>query len=434
MYITRWTAVIGVASLQLVFSASCLAGMGSTATNAGLGPLDVASVQAMSIFARGPTATYYNPAALAQDPGSQLHLGLSSTRYRPETRHSTRGKLSTGKGSSEQLMVGVNTDLSALLPGNRPMHLGVLLGLERFGNELISVSAATSEDGQYLRHDRQPLFIGLGLGARLRPGLDLGMGVQINQSSTANVTSDILLGGETRYENLQIHARPQRSAVVGLSVQWDELLCEAACKLSGLSTGLVWREAAWTRTRTSADISVLRNILPISLSYGFDVLDSYQPASVVLGMQYQWHQLTLAVTADWQAWSELEDKLAQDTVRDQADLRFRDTLIPRFAIHYRLSDTMGLTAGLALVPSPLRSGESVDVNYLDNDQQVAGLGWHYHSDRSPRMPRIELGFQYQRLQQRSFDISHSALPAADAARVSSSGSNHSVSAALVFDF
>jgi len=248
------------------------------------------------------------------------------------------------------------------------------------------------------------------------------------------VTSDILLGGETRYENLQIHARPQRSAVVGLHLQWDELLCEATCGLSGLSTGLVWREAAWTQTRTSADISVLRNILPISLSYGFDVLDSYQPGSLVLGLQYQWRQLTLALAADWQAWSELEDELAGDTLRDQANLRFSDTFIPRLAIRYRLSDTMGFTAGLALAPSPLRTRQSLDVNYLDNDQQIAGLGWHYQSTRSPRMPRIELGFQYQRLLKRDFHIAHSALPAGDAAQVSSSGSIHTASAALIFDF
>ncbi len=109
-----------------------------------------------------------------------------------------------------------------------------------------------------------------------------------------------------------------------------------------------------------------------------------------------------------QNWSGLSDKFDGDQVRDQANVRFDDILVPRIGAEYQLSRHFALTTGLALQPSPLEDGLTPDVNYYDNDRLIAGIGLAAEYDRTRVLAypvRLDIGYQYHRMDDREFTLS-----------------------------
>ncbi|MDC9612080.1 hypothetical protein PSH99_24260, partial [Pseudoalteromonas sp. GABNS16H] len=98
---------------------------------------------------------------------------------------------------------------------------------------------------------------------------------------------------------------------------------------------------------------------------------------------------------------------ADDTIRDQANLAFDDITIPRICVSYQWSESMKLFAGAALEDSPLKSSRSQDVNYLDTDKKVFGLGASYRLSSAPiiDMPlELSFAYQYQMLDEADFEL------------------------------
>jgi long-subunit fatty acid transport protein len=68
---------------------------------------------------------------------------------------------------------------------------------------------------------------------------------------------------------------------------------------------------------------------------------------------------------------------------------------------------MKLFAGAALEDSPLKSSRSQDVNYLDTDKKVFGLGASYRLSSAPiiDMPlELSFAYQYQMLDEADFEL------------------------------
>ena len=68
---------------------------------------------------------------------------------------------------------------------------------------------------------------------------------------------------------------------------------------------------------------------------------------------------------------------------------------------------MKLFAGAALEESPLKSTRSQDVNYLDTDKKVFGLGASYRIASAPviNMPlEVAFAYQYQMLDEADFEL------------------------------
>ena len=81
------TLAIAAASAGLVSTAN--ASMGNIGTTYGVLPSDLASAQALSLFNSQVSATYYNPAYLAQDDRGELTTGLLHVDH--ERRGSSMG-------------------------------------------------------------------------------------------------------------------------------------------------------------------------------------------------------------------------------------------------------------------------------------------------------------------------------------------------------
>ena len=74
---------------------------------------------------------------------------------------------------------------------------------------------------------------------------------------------------------------------------------------------------------------------------------------------------------------------------------------------YALNKNFSLRAGLAYEESPLKSTRNPEINYLDTDKIVVGLGLSATYDRTRLLAypvRLDIGYQYQQLQERDFTL------------------------------
>src|SRR5690606_25515164 len=108
-------------------------------------------------------------------------------------------------------------------------------------------------------------------------------------------------------------------------------------------------------------------------------------------------------------------------------MEFKDIVIPRIGVEYRLNDMLAVTTGVAYEKSPLESRESLDVNYFDNDRLVVGLGGSLEIPNPPILAyplRLDFGYQYHHLRKRDFDLSRSNAPVNPYETVTADGEVH----------
>lgn len=390
---------------------SSMAAMGSVATNFGLTPADTASAQALSMFSNQPSAVYYNPAYLARDRRGALSAGFLFTEQdltvkgfgTPDTIIASGD---TAEDSSNyNVLLGLKTDLSTMLTSNRAMVLGFQLGAERTGERLLSFKSTTSQVGQSLRYGQQSLFLSVGAGLNVIPGFDVGAAARITLAAEAQLGAEARLNGETSGEGLTVSAKPSIQPILSANLNWGELICpeDKYCGWNGLETALTYRYESDFTTNVTADATVVNAVSQLPLL--IRTLDSYQPEMFSAGIQYNFYKIRLAASADYQLWSGLNDKLRNDTVKDQAQLRFKDTLVPRAGFELRLDNTFSIIGGVSYEESPLESSSSLNVNYVDNDRVVVGLGFSYLIEKALflSMPlRMDFGYQYHILADRDF--------------------------------
>ena len=66
-----------------------------------------------------------------------------------------------------------------------------------------------------------------------------------------------------------------------------------------------------------------------------------------------------------------------------------------------------MRAGVAYEESPLKTTRNPEINYLDTDKIVIGLGLSATYDRTRLLAypvRLDVGYQYQQLQERDFTL------------------------------
>ncbi|ASK36043.1 OmpP1/FadL family transporter [Alloalcanivorax mobilis] len=397
------------------------ASMGNIGTTYGVLPTDVASAQALSLFNTQTSAVYYNPAYLAKDPRGELTLGMLHADH--ELRADSQGGLAPPIRSggdvlqdspSQHVLVGLKTDLSSMTKFDHPLYLGVMLGVEKYGEEMLAFNSQTSTAGQYFEYGRQPLFLVLGGATQLWRGLDIGASARITLQSDAKLRATTNLAGETQYEELNVSAKPSIRPILSATMDWGESFCpNGDCWYNGLETAFAFRGYSNTNTTVDANTIIPGTIADPGLSLKVTTLDSYQPNIYSAGMLYGQERFRVGFTVEMQQWSDLEDELDGDTIKDQAvngdvgRLEFRDIVVPRIGAEFDLNDNFTVTGGVAYSESPLESDSSLDVNYLDADKWIVGLGLtaKYNKTRFLAYPvRFDIAYQYQKLQPRDFDL------------------------------
>jgi hypothetical protein len=400
-----------------------MASMGNIGTTYGVLPSDLASAQALSMFNSQVSATYYNPAYLAKDSRGELTTGLLHADHELRASSVGGGSAPLRDGDilqdspSQQVLLGMKTDLTSLTKYDHPLYFGFMLGVEKYGEEMLAFNSQTSTSGQYFEYGRQPLFLNLGGGTQIWRGLDMGLSARITLHSEAELVATSTLAGETSYETLNVSAKPSIRPIFGLNMDWGESFCGEgdSCWFNGLETAFSYRGYSNTNTTVDSTITIPGTVLDPGINLAITTIDSYQPNIYAAGLAYGRERWRVGVTLEMQEWSSLEEELEGDTIKDQAvntggapyELRFKDIVVPRIGGEFNINDTYKLTGGVAFSESPLDSNASLEVNYLDADKMILGLGLTAEYKSVPVLAypvRFDLAYQYQQLDSREFDL------------------------------
>ncbi len=389
-------------------------GMSNTATTFGILPSDIASAQALSLFNNQVSATYYNPAYLARDARGELTGGLfhAEPSLEVESHGGVNAPTRTGDvlddTPSQQVLIGMKKDLSFLTKYDHPIMFGFMAGVEKFGKEMMAFQSGTSNEGQFFNYGRQPLFLNLGAGTNVWRGIDVGASLRITLHADATMTTQSNLAGDTERENIDVSAEPVMVPILAVNMNAGETLCSRSpCWMDKLDTAIVYKGYAKAETNVAANAVIPGTIPEPGLDLLISTISGFTPEIITAGAQYQFGKFRVGATAEFQQWSRLENQLQKDTIKDQSDLRFKDILIPRIGVQYQWNESLTLTSGVAFEQSPLENNNSDEVNYLDNDKYILGLGGSLLLKNPPVLAwpvQLDFGYQYHYLKDRDFSL------------------------------
>ncbi|MCG8438901.1 MAG: hypothetical protein MI751_12520 [Pseudomonadales bacterium] len=187
----RKLSQLGAAALVTsVLGAPAWAAMGNTASTYGLLPVDVGTAQGMSLFNTQASALYYNPAYLTQDPRGELTVGLLHGEH--DLRVTSNGNPSGGSAAvirdgdkanvadTQQQVIALKTDLTDMMKGDHPLYFAIIAGVEKYGEEMMAFQSKNSQEGQFMRYGRQPLFLNLGGGLEIANGITTGASAHVS--------------------------------------------------------------------------------------------------------------------------------------------------------------------------------------------------------------------------------------------------------------
>lgn len=399
-------------------SSPALAGAGDAASTYGLGPANAGSAQAFSAFEPGAWALYYNPAAMARSPEGELSVVLQHGDQ--ELRAKSLGGSDPlvrqndilSDTSSELLLLGIKTRIAGASETTRPMYLGINVGLDEYASNILPFQANTAEEGQFMRYESQPLYLAFGAAVRdLVRGVDAGFSARLTLAAKARLEAVSDLAGNTDSEQLSLEGSPGLSPALGLNIRMSELFCGSSpCMpfgLDRLEAALFWRDASDYEVSVDANVVIPGVVPDPGLDLALSTIDSFQPEVFGGSLLLPLGKFELVASLEQQKWSELESKFAGDSVRNQADMQFVDVTVPRLGASFRWSDQLRLFGGVALEDSPLKSSRSQDVNFLDSDKMVLGVGGDYRLDSAPVINApvvLSLAYQYQKLDKRDFEL------------------------------
>lgn len=403
-----------VSAISLSLSLPVCASMGNLGTTYGVMPTDVASAQALSMFNTQVSATYYNPAYLTKDPRGELTAGLLHAEQELRASGPNRDGDVVSSSPSQHVLIGMKTNLGSLTRFGHPLYLGFIAGVEKYGKEMLAFSSETSETGQFLQYGKEPLFLNLGGATRIWRGIDAGVSARITLEAEAELIATSNLAGDTEKEKLSVNAKPSLKSILSVNIDYADTFCpDQACFLDGWETAIAYRSKSTSSTSISSNVIVSQTIPDPGLSIAVSTIDSFQPETLSFGTQYRGDGWRIGGSIEQQKWSELESVFANDSVKDQqgvaaaSRMKFDDILVPRLGGEYDLNENFAFQAGIAFEESPLKSDRNPEVNYLDTDKIVVGLGLSATYDRTRLLAypvRFDIGYQYQQLQKRDFTI------------------------------
>lgn len=419
---------------------SAQAGMGNLGTSYGLMPQDIATAQGLSMFTEEVSATYYNPSYITADERGELTAGiLHAEQELRTTRSDARGNV-LANAPTQHVLLGFKSNLASLTRDRHPLHVGIILGLEKYGKEMMAFRSETSDTGQYLQFGKQPMFLNAGVGTHVAKGISVGASFRLTLKASAELETQTTLTGDMRQERLNVNAQPSLKAILGTTIKPAELFCDGDCFWDGWELALVYRTKSSSSTSVEANVVVNNTVPDPGLSVAVTTIEAFQPETYSAGLQYSGERWRAAVSIEQQRWSELVDEFAGDTIKDQAELspseriQFDDVLIPRVGAEYQLNGTYLVSAGLAYETSPLRTERNPGLNYYDTDRAVIGLGFAAMYDRTPVFSypvRLDFAYQYQQLIDRGFLIVDGS---GNETSVTADGKIHVVSTSITLKF
>jgi long-subunit fatty acid transport protein len=454
----------------LLFSTCALAptpvfaSFGNNAQTFGLSSIDVGSAQAFSGFHNGPSSVYYNPAQLAYGDQNQFVLGYFYAD--PQLTIESKGGADPVPRSGDEaridnnntVQIGIRLNLNDTLTPDIPSGFGLMMGIDDEARTLMRIDDRVSKrGGQFDRYGEKPLFLALGFGFELTPGLAVGAGTHITIKSNAPVQLESELDGTTSNESILVESRTDFAPLVSVFADFGHLGCSANCNDEGVQAFLSFRGENDFKLNLNANAVIPGTIEEPGLDLVVLAMDGYQPDTLAAGVHIPVNNdIAMALGYEMQRWSDLEGKLKdgrRNAVKDQANARFDDISVPRIGLElHDLNQLMGWNAdivwrlqmGYAFERTPLGSGLTPDANLLDADKHIFAVGseWGFlHLWKFSHPLTVGLAYQYHMLKDTDYTISstqwNSALSQYDVTpteEVTAGGDVHSLSLTVTSRF
>lgn len=454
------TGLLGSALL----APNALASFGNNAHTFGLSSTDVGSAQAFSGFNDGPSAVYYNPAQLAQGDENLFVLGYfyadpqlnidSNGGADPAPR---TGGDDAGIDTNNTVQIGIRLNLNDTLTTDQPAGFGLMMGIDDKARTLMKIDDRVSKrGGQYARYGEKPLFLAMGFGFEVMPGLSVGGGTHITIKSEAPVELDSELDGTTSNETIVVESRTDFAPLLSVHADFGRLGCND-CKASGTQAFLSFRGENDFKLDLDANATIPGTIEEPGLDLIVLALDAYQPDIWATGVSIPWgDDYAVALGLEYQRWSALGHILRDapsNAIKDQANAEFDDIYVPRIGFEFRdINHLLGYSdavkwrvqLGYAYESSPLQSGLTPDANLLDGDKHILGIGSDWSFLRLWKFAHpfsVGLAYQYQLVRDTDFTISSTQWNSAgqqydvtSTENVTAGGNVHSVSLSVTSRF
>ena len=355
---------------------------------------------AMTANADDYTGTFYNPAALTRRTTPVFGGGmlvtvprLDVTRTLPVCLDGTQAcgaRYGTAWSDRDTVLpepfVGFVLGWSIPLGGVFKYKLAIGVSLFVPSINLVRGEGLDPQTPQFYMyqnlHDQLVLLVAVAY--RPLPWLSFGVGAQIlaDVHGRAAFTLDILNGTIGR-QDLEVELAPKAAATAGLHFR----------PIPALEIGVSYRQELALEFRLPADF-VLSSAA--SLRLGVDGTLLYTPHTISFGVSYHFEKqrLTLSLAADYALWSLAPDPTVRVSVDIQGelvrtlglqdtldissesagvDLRFRDTVSPRFGLEWGALPWLDLQLGYFYRPSPASRATGPN-NHLDNDVHAFSFG------------------------------------------------------------
>lgn len=389
-------SLLSAAACLTMFVGSAHASLGNTGSTFGLSPTDIASAQSFSLFNAQPSAAYYNPAALSGTHESEVYTGLLSAT--PDISFGNK----QFEDATQPILLGMKLNLGEMLDLPVPVHMGLISGIENFGSEMMAFDSHTSKDGQLTNYGEKPLFVAASGSVELYPGLSFGAGAQISLHAKADMKLESELDGSSAgNENVFVSAEPVITPIAGFSFDFGKMWCgyDLDCSGDGVTLAGSFRGESYGKAVIGANATIPDVV--VELAINLTTYDAYQPNIMAAGIRIKKDFFTLSISAEQQEWSALNELMLKDTVKDQASLGFKDTVVPRVGLEINFSDRLKVIVGASQEESPLDPKEAtLNVNYLSADKTVygAGLIYQHRGDGAVEFPwQISVAYQMQKL-------------------------------------
>ncbi len=427
--------ILYISVMLAVVVSSTSAFASSYADTYGLGNRAISLGGAFTAVADDFSASYYNPAGLAQskDFGLSIQYLYTSPSIKVD-------KLSGGSlliyNNPNNIDSGIRNDPTQATAANG-LNLGIpVIGLMMDINRIVKlpfhvqlgITAAIPEMGDvsYRIHDwppDQPHFIrygddinritlaaGLGVEA-VKDIAYLGVGMQAMLHGPGTFYVDGLFSGgsgDSPYNSYQdVEAQSEFGAVFDYVPTAGLLLCTPVIEdtlKTKVKLGFSWRDEQELKlgpipVTTVLDIGGLTYTMPMTL----DMNAYFTPEEYSLGLAVDTDLILVSIEANRQMWSKY-GLSTTDSVNGYPDPNFNDTTNYRIGASFKGIKNLSINAGYAYQPSPIPDQSGKVSNYIDLDKNIFSLGAGYQFifpwwNLFKQPLKVEGVLQYQKLKE-----------------------------------
>ncbi|MBX5484513.1 MAG: outer membrane protein transport protein [Myxococcaceae bacterium] len=362
----------------------------------GYSPRAVAQGGALTANATDFSAVFYNPAMLVLRKDVNFGFGIDYARTDMTVQPKTLDRELDCAYCDPNDWVGEDIGLLFPLGGKVQNHLALGVGLHLPSARLLSVRAPDPDRPFWYGWNNEPdrIVVLLGAGIRILDQLSIGIGTQALADLTgdgAKVTVD-LFSKEVKFREINSHLATTFGPVASVYVT----------PLPNLRFGASWRSEMRVRYSIPADIT-MEGVGQLKMT--IEGYNHYTPHTFTLGTSWDvTPQVTLSMDAAYQRWSaapspyvhvavdmggatlealglgEALDLDSSDRCADEAcSPGFKDTVVPRFGVEYRLTERFTARAGAWFRPTFVPDQNQFHTNILDSDTLgvSGGIGWSF---------------------------------------------------------